>query len=169
MPKLKLTLETISNPAFLPAFEKLGEDNLGGKEKYAIGRSLRDVKSHRETYEEQRIALVKKFGKPNEEILSDKLAMLKALPNQESLAGQIKQVEAQLSYITANKVKGWSIDEADEKAMEGFKSELKEMQKTEIDIFLDHRINLPADTKLSGAEISQLLDIIEEPSDASAK
>jgi hypothetical protein len=168
MKRLKLKLSDVTTPGFVEALEKLGQEQLSTREKYAIARSRRDVVSHLETYNSERLKVIKQLGRPKEQILQAALDQMRGMESSGTIERQMKNVKDELAFIEANKVKSWMIDENDQQAMEQFKAALTELRAVEFEIFLDHQIALPDPCGLSSGEIEALMPLIAEPLDEPA-
>ncbi len=163
MPKLKLTIGLIALPGFMAAFDRLGAENLSGKDKFALARTRSNIISNFETFDSERVKLVKVHGKPREELFAAQIARLKAL-NDPSVADQITKLETQLDAMAKTPGKnGWAIDETDTEAMDKFNDVIKQMKTVEFEVFLDHQVALPDKVNLSAKEIEILLPLIAEP------
>lgn len=156
--KIKLSNKLLidSQPVFLECFDKLSaEIDLATKDKYSLARSRRDIVAALEEYEKLRVDLVKNFGKPEAELRQAQLEKLRKEDPENPLIKQLVQRIAQ-----AQQSDSYMIDPGDADANSKFRNEIKELLSIEFDIFLDHKIVLPESCKLSGAEMSVLLEIV---------
>jgi hypothetical protein len=155
--KIKISYKGLVNndPRFLDCFDKLSaETNLPTKDKYSLARTRRDIVSALEDYEKLRVGLVKKFGKPEADIRE---AQLGKLPKDSDKA-LVKALTDRIA--TAKQQDSYMIDPEDTGANEKFRNEINDLLAIEFDVFLDHKITLPENCALSGAEMSSLLDIV---------
>lgn len=153
--KIKLTIATVLAANFAPAFEHLSEDiSLPVKDRFALARTMRDIKSNLQTYDAERIKLVKEFGMPDVELLTKQIGVL---PEGERRT----QLEQRLEALKKNDVKSWSIDPEDTVKMTAFREKLTELQKVEFEVFLDHFIKLTDESKLTAKDIEALIPLVE--------
>lgn len=165
--KLKLQTRLLQQPGFIAAFDALGADPIPVKDRYALARSRQDIMSNAETFRSQHLALVQKHGEPEVALLKRRIAQLEATAGKDD--PQAKRLAARVAALEANKVVSFSVDESNEVTMALFNEELKALQSVEFEIFLDHKIILPADSKLTGAEIGLLLDLVDVAAEPNQK
>lgn len=152
--KPKLTIATVLVDNFAQAFDNLCQDTtISVKDRYALAKTLRQVRAELEAYEQSRLGLFKKHGMPHAEVL--KLQIEKA--TDENLKSKL---QSQLEQIEKSKVPAWAINPYDEDKVVAFRQELKELQNQEFEIFLDHQIALKEGCGLTAKELDALIDLV---------
>ena len=158
MSEIKLTIKTILASDFSPAFDKLAEDtSIGMKDRYAVSRTLADIRSAVSTYDEQRIKLVKQLGKPELDVLKAQLEKLSASGTTPANEAAIK---SRIAALEKSSDKSWTIDPADGEALAAFRAKIEELQAVEFEVYLDHSVILGDACKLSAKDISALGELV---------
>lgn len=168
--KLILTTAAVLALGFSEAFDRLCAQNIPVKDRYALARVRRELASHRETFREQHLALVKKHGEPEIGLLERRLGELKAAmkPGDQPSAYQ-RKADARLAALKEQQVESYAVDERNAAVFEPFSAALKELNSVSFEVFIDHKIALPESTDLTGVEIDLLLDLVEIAKPAEAK
>lgn len=174
MAKLKLSIETILLNDFAPAFDAIcGDTSIPMKDRYGLGRSMRDIQAAMGEYEKQRTDLVKKFGEPEAPMLKRQiedctdLAYLARLRSKTQRMEQfddtrfLAALKSKLAYLENNNVESWAIDCLNEENIKSFRDKLIELQKVEFELYLDHKVKLGDKSNLNAKDISTLIDLIE--------
>ena len=155
MSKIKLTIKNILAADFSPAFDKLAEDtSIGMKDRYAVSRTLADIRSAVSTYDEQRVKLVKEMGKPELEVLKEQALKAAGSAREAALKTRVEQLEK-------SGEKSWTIDPADAEALAAFRAKIDELQAVEFELYLDHAVALGDGSKLSAKDIFALGELVE--------
>ena len=154
MSKIKLTIKNILAADFSPAFDKLAEDtSIGMKDRYAVSRTLADIRSAVSTYDEQRVKLVKEMGKPELEVLKEQALKAAGSAREAALKTRVEQLEK-------SGEKSWTIDPADAEALAAFRAKIDELQAVEFEVYLDHAVALGDASKLSAKDIFALGELV---------
>ena len=155
--KLKLTIAAVLANTFAPAFDKLCDDATASmKNRYALSRTLADIRSNVDTYNSERVKLVKELGKPEADVLR---AQLGRMP--ETAAVQKEQLRQRIEALERDgEPKSWSIDPQDAEAMKEFRAKLDELQAVEFEVFLDHAIQLTDACKLTAKDLDALQGLV---------
>lgn len=158
--KIKLTIAVVQSPRFAPAFSSLLSDpSVATRDKYALARTMRDIQSHNETFMDQRLGLIRQHGEAE-------AAVLRRMAERGS--PKAAQMVERADMLDKSPVSSWSVDPEDKDADAKVKEGIAELLKVEFEVFLDHKVVLGKDCKLTALEIEALLDIvdIEEPAPA---
>ena len=150
--KLKLTVSHISTDHFARAFGVLCADtSLPVKERYAIGRTMQDIRQHMELYESERMKLVKELGMSREEYLRliEQRMVGADEPRKAALAARARGA---LDFI---------VDDEDPEKFRQFSEKIQELKGFEFDVFLDHKVRLTDAVRLSAADIAALDGLVE--------
>ena len=154
MSKIKLTIKNILAADFSPAFDKLAEDtSIGMKDRYAVSRTLADIRSAVSTYDEQRVKLVKEMGKPEQDVLKAQLALAQTPEREAGIKSRIERLEK-------SGEKSWTIDPADAETLAEFRAKIDELQAVEFEVYLDHAVALGDASKLSAKDIFALGELV---------
>ena len=154
MSKIKLTIKNILAADFSPAFDKLAEDtSIGMKDRYAVSRTLADIRSAVSTYDEQRVKLVKEMGKPELEVLKEQALKAAGSAREAALKTRVEQLEK-------SGEKSWTIDPADAETLAEFRAKIDELQAVEFEVYLDHAVALGDASKLSAKDIFALGELV---------
>lgn len=141
--RLKLPIGVIISEIFSAAFAKLMDLELPQKEAYALEAASRHMQNTVTDYNNTRNRLIVRLGEP---VVDDRVTIGdKPNPNHG------KKVEGRL------RVKAENIAE--------FNKQIEELQKTEAEIFLDHKIRLPDNAVIKPAIIQVLRPILEGAAD----
>lgn len=170
MPRLKLKLKDVltKNPSFIVALDALGSDPcVGVRDRYAISRSRRDIVMAIEDYEIQRVKLVKEVGKPELELVRQRITKLTGARMEPQSPAE---AEAHLAEVMALKqreellakgIKSYLVDETDPDAIDKFNKAIEELQSIEVGVYLDHRIALSDGCKLTSRDMYVLDPLID--------
>lgn len=151
-----------NNPRFLSSLDVLSEDEgVSMRDRYALGRTRNDVMSAIDDYTTQHNNIVKKLGKPEVELLQRRVERLKADPKTAN-SPDLLATEQRLAALNGKK-ESFAIDSDNPEMWGKYQDALKELGEVEVPVFLDHKIVLPENTRLSGKGMSVLFDIIDLP------
>lgn len=157
---------------FVEALKKLGGDPISIKDRYALARTLKDIADWIASYNTSRDELVKKCCLPAPEFRKLQCTRLQAKIT-EAETSEIKNPalpawRKTLSVLQSDTTdpsygQGWMLDPEDAQKKEQFEQGMAGLLATECEVFLDHKIKLSADSKLTGPELMLLLDLVEAP------
>lgn len=160
--KLKFLTLLSTNPRFLSSLDVLSEDEgVSMRDRYALGRTRNEVIAAIDDYTTQHNNIVKKLGQPEVELLARRVERLKADPKT-AKSPDLIATEQRLAALNGKK-DSFAIDSDNPEMWEKYNAALKELGEVEVPIFLDHKIVVPENTRLSGKGMSVLFDIIELP------
>jgi hypothetical protein len=138
--KLTLPLGTIINGGFAAAFNALRKIELAPKDAYAIARCAREMQTAADDYMKARNAAVKRHGAlvvDDRETVGDKPNPNKGKPYSPERFRVLPENEAT------------------------FHAEMTALCQTSVELFLNHKITLPADARISAADIAALEPILD--------
>ncbi len=154
---------------FVQALQKLAADPLPVKVRYALGRTIEDCERWVKSFEESHQALVKKYCVTRREFLERRATALredmangkwqmadgKGIPG---LQASLKRIETELQRGNEGELGG--LVSPDDATAEKLNAEYRALLEEEVEIFLDKKIVLPDDSKLTGGEMATLMDLI---------
>lgn len=146
--KIKLKLGQICNGVFIPALQKLcGMHSHSGRDTYALVRTLDGLNPELEGYAKAKESLLKKHGGvSNLQALRDKLKSLPMGENQTGSTPERDAVEKEIAKLAP--FESLQIPPG-APGYEPFLNELKPVNETEVELFLDHKVPLALD-KIDG-------------------
>lgn len=152
--KIKLTIGRTLENQFALSLDALCQDTtISAKDRYALARTVRDIKSHLDTFYTQRMDTFKRLGKPEIEIKTLMRDRETDPAKKETLTAAVKELEGKKSAA-------WMVDPQDATAVAALNTEIDELRKVEFEIFLDHQIILTDACKLSAKDIEALIDLV---------
>lgn len=150
---------------FITALTKLGDDMLPLKERYAVARTIKILRDWVTEFEKKRNQWIEKNGIRQSELLARQMFEERADKKEGSLGKfqeqKLARMQEQLDAMrkTPNGDQ-FCVDPADEVKNEAFRVMIEQEHATEIELFLDHRVKLVEDTRLTASEIMTLEPII---------
>lgn len=169
--RLKVRLSELTREDFMPAFGKLASlEELDGRDKYALARTIREVTSALEDFNKVLLALFKQHGLKEKDFLTARLDKVEAQLT-DCIAGLrpvletgAKKLRDRLATIMVqNADDSYVLDKENIAAMNQYETQLAQTKESEITLYLDHRIKLPDKHRLTAADLSALIEFIEPP------
>jgi hypothetical protein len=156
--KLKLTIGQALSQQFSEAFAKLcGDTSISIKDRYAVGRVDRDIVQASSDYETQRAKIIREVGEPL-------LPMLKRQYEISKMPAQATALEKRIAELEASPGKGeqdFGIDRDNKEQFGKYVAKVNELLAVEFDIFLDHKIAVGDESKLTANDLNALDAIVE--------
>lgn len=155
---------------FVEALKKLASDPLSIKDRYALGRTLEDISRWVRAFDGIRTDLVNKHCVTRGVFLENRAQEIRK-QIADAQKGEIKHPGLKKLRESLTRIESERLSEGQEQLVPETSDKAKELtaaleteMRVEVDLFLDHKIKLTEESKLSGSEIATLIDLIEEPS-----
>jgi len=155
---------------FIQALKKLGTGSLPVKEKYAISKALRICDDMVKCYQDFYDAAIQRNGVKHSILLERRLLEIEEITKNtpiktaglDMLQVEKKKIAKHLETIRAHPEREpYGIDTQNVDSAKAFEKEIKAEQEYEFEIYLDHKIKIPADSTLDSHEMDALVDVAE--------
>lgn len=160
---IKLTIKTVTqiNPNFIAALDRLGsEQSIPIKDRFQLALVRNRILENLDAFEQQRVVLVKQYGRAQSEVVKEKIAALEASPIPIRDEQELKNQRRILAEILSQP-ELMVIDSRDPDKVEKFNREFNALRAIEFEVPLHEKVRLTAECTIGTRELSVLVDLVQ--------